>query len=337
MKIFWTPKETYHFTQYATEQELENAIVEVQAQLFGRSRIYLSVKRRIGKKGKVTNIPDGYLLDLSGHEPRLYVVEVELNRHDHLEHIAVQILQFSISFSSEPHVVKQVLIGALQSPEYEAARKRCEAYVAARHYRNIDELVEKMIYNRPFAPLLIIDEMPDDLSQVVTKQFKFGVEVLELARYKNRAGNYVYHFEPFLEDLAQDLEAAAETQSTAVEAVDAEDIDTIVVPAREEGFMSVFLGENAWRAVRIHGSMLPQIKYIAAYQIRPISAITYIAPVASIEPWQDSGKYMVKFSEPAQPIGPIKLVENGRAKALQNIRYTTLRRLEAAKTLDDVW
>ena len=83
--------------------------------------------------------------------------------------------------------------------------------------------------------------------------------------------------------------------------------------------------------------MRPQIKHIAAYQVAPVSAIMHVEPVKSIEPWKDSGKYVVNFSVPARPIGPIKLVKGGKVKALQNLRYTTLARLEAAKTLDDLW
>ena len=40
--------------------------------------------------------------------------------------------------------------------------------------------------------------------------------------------------------------------------------DTVVVPAQEEGFQDVFLGENCWYAIRISGGMLPRIKYVAA-------------------------------------------------------------------------
>ena len=43
----------------------------------------------------------------------------------------------------------------------------------------------------------------------------------------------------------------------------------------------------------------------------------------SIEPWKDSGKYVVNFLHPAQPIGPIPLVKGGRVKALHTLRYTT--------------
>lgn len=78
--------------------------------------------------------------------------------------------------------------------------------------------------------------------------------------------------------------------------------DTIVVPAQQEGFEQVFLGENCWYAIRIAGGKLTQIKYIAAYQTQPISAITHYAPVDRIEPYGEGGKYRVIFSEPATAI-----------------------------------
>jgi len=119
--------------------------------------------------------------------------------------------------------------------------------------------------------------------------------------------------------------------------VDASEVDTVVVPAREEGFQEVFLGENRWHEIRIHGTMRPQIKYIAAYRVAPVSAITHLAAVKSIEPWKDTGKFVVNFAGPAWQIGPIELSKGGRGKGLQNLRYTTRARLEAAKTLDDIW
>jgi hypothetical protein len=114
-------------------------------------------------------------------------------------------------------------------------------------------------------------------------------------------------------------------------------IDTIVVPAQEEGFQEVFLGENCWYAIRIHSSMIPKIRYIAVYQVAPVSAITYLAEVASIEPWKDTQKYCVNFKEPAHKIGPIPLVSGGRVIAPRNIRYTSFARLQKASSLDDVF
>ncbi len=88
-----------------------------------------------------------------------------------------------------------------------------------------------------------------------------------------------------------------------------------MVPAREEGFQDTFLKENRWYAVRIHGTMRPQIKYIAAYQVAPQSAITYMAPVSSIEPWDETKKFVVNFAEPARKIGPIPLSKKWQSKS----------------------
>jgi hypothetical protein len=66
------------------------------------------------------------------------------------------------------------------------------------------------------------------------------------------------------------------------------EVDTIVVPARDEGFKDVFIGENRWYSIRIHPSMIPKIKNIAVYRVVPEQAITHLASVASIEQWRDS-------------------------------------------------
>jgi hypothetical protein len=89
--------------------------------------------------------------------------------------------------------------------------------------------------------------------------------------------------------------------------------------------------------VRIHGSMRPQIKYVAVYRVAPTSAITHVATVKMIEPWKDTGKFALEFSEPAKEITPIAMVKGGRVQNFQSPRYTTFKRLAAAKSLDDLW
>ncbi len=335
MSLIWTPSGAYSRADYANEADLESAILQVQRELFGPGRIYLDVKRKIGGKGTLHNVPDGYLLDLSGQKPRLFVVENELASHDPLRHIAVQILQFSLSFQEEPLEVKAILYEALnRRPD---AKTRCEEYAASHGFRNLDHMLEHLVFEAPFAALVIIDIMPEDLQTVLTRSFQFGVEVLELARYAGEGGEFYYNFEPFLADLNADLDTGGAVERVGSTRVDPTEVDTVVIPARLEGFQETFLGENRWYAVRIHGAMRPQIKYIAGYQVAPVSAITHLAPVKAIEPWKDSGKVVVEFAEPAREIGPINLVKGGRVKALQNLRYTTRERLLAANTLDDVW
>lgn len=338
MTLFWTRNGTYKLTNYQSESDLEAAVNQVKVQLFGEQRIYLDVKKRIGAKAGIRNVPDGYLVDLSGQKPRLYVVENELSSHEPLRHIAVQILEFSLSFEAEPRLVRKILFNALQ--EQPDALKKCEAYATSHNFRNLDHFLDTLIFETPFAALVIIDEIPENLENVLAKKFQFGVEVLELACYENGNGEKVFRFEPFLADFeAESVNTVAEIPVGTVthSRVDASTVDTVVVPAREEGFQDVFLKENRWYSVRIHGTMRPQIKYIAAYRVAPVSAITHIAPVRSIEPWKDTEKFVLNFAEPAKEIAPIPLVKGSKVKALQNLRYTNHQTIEQAKTLDDIW
>jgi len=335
MSTFLIDQSEYRRTSYENEAELERAIVHVQEQLFGANRFYLDIKRKIGVRGGTRNIPDGYVIDLVGPKPRLYVVENELAAHDPLRHIAVQILEFSLSFESEPLAVKRILLEALS--ENPTARTACECYADQHSFRGLDHLLEYLVFDSPFSALVVIDEMPENLQNVLSEKFKFGVEVLELAPFESASGKRAYHFEPFLADVTADVGVVTTEPARSANTLDPSELDTVVVPAREDGFQETFRGEHRWYAVRIHGSMRPQIKYVAVYQVAPVSAITHIAPVKSIEPWKETDKVVLNFAEPAQPIGPIQLLRGGKVKPLYNLRYTTYSRLANAKTLDDLW
>lgn len=114
------------------------------------------------------------------------------------------------------------------------------------------------------------------------------------------------------------------------------DNDTIIVPAQKDGFDEVFLGENAWYAIRISGGMLPRIKWIAAYQTHPISAITHLAEVDHIEPYGEGGKYKVVFKGPALPLENSVVFGDAPSGAMQGPRYTTLTKLKKAKEIKDL-
>jgi len=112
--------------------------------------------------------------------------------------------------------------------------------------------------------------------------------------------------------------------------------DTIIVPAQEDGFKEVFLGENCWYAIRISGGKLHEIKYVAAYRTAPVSAVTHFAEVESIELYGDGGKYRLNFKAPAEKIGPI-VFGDAKAGSMQSPRYTTFEKLMSAKNLDQLF
>jgi hypothetical protein len=117
------------------------------------------------------------------------------------------------------------------------------------------------------------------------------------------------------------------------------EIDTVVVPAKEENFRAVFLAENRWYRIRIAPDKKHHLKYIAVYRLAPTSAITHIASIRSIEsdPARGGDWCVINFSGEAQPIRPIPLLNGGRVKPFQMQRYTTRKKLEAASNLDDIW
>lgn len=323
--MLWNKHEKYLLFPYEKESELENAVNEVKEVLFGKTRIYLDDKKKIGAKGSTNNLPDGYLIDLTNNqEPKIFVVENDLASHQHLKHIAVQILEFSLSFDSSKVKVKNIIKGMLQNRSEEW--KQCQDFAQKNGYENVDYLLESIIHKKnSFNALLIIDELGEELETVLISRFKFPVEVVTLQRYKNSKGDLLYEFEPLLHEVTEDTEK-----------ISISEIDTIVVPAREDGFKDTFIEEDCWYAIRLNSSMIPKIKYIAAYQVAPISAITHIAEVKSIEQWKDTNKYIIYFTEPAEKIKKVPLGKS-KGKAPQSPRYSSKEKILNAETMDSVF
>jgi len=117
---------------------------------------------------------------------------------------------------------------------------------------------------------------------------------------------------------------------------ESEKFDTIVVPAREDGYKQRFLNENCWFAVRINSKHISKLKFIAGYQVSPVAAITHIAEIDVIVPYNDTGKYLIKFKNSATAIPPIPRLENSEVN-MQSPRYALREKLMMAKNLDQVW
>lgn len=309
---------------YTKESDFEKMIVSHADAIFGSEGIYFDIKKLIGTPKKGATIPDGYFLDLTFHnDPKLYLVEVELNSHDVYGHIGEQILRFGISTETDKYKLKNNLLSAVSGDP--SKKKKLSSFFAKSKYDNINELLDKVIFeNRP-AAIIVIDEATDELFNVMA-QLTMATEVIEAQTYV--CGDKKLHrFSPFKDEVMTDLPANT----------DADELDTIVVPAREEGFNEEFLKNDRWFAIRISGAMIDKIKYIAAYQVAPISGITYIADVERIEKYKDTNKYIVFFkTDTLRKLNKIALGKK-KGQAPQAPRYASYKTISTAKTLDDIW
>jgi restriction system protein len=115
------------------------------------------------------------------------------------------------------------------------------------------------------------------------------------------------------------------------------DWDTIVCPAQEEGFKRAFLEQKAWWAIRLNNNTIPFIKYIAIYQVAPVSQITYYGKVGKIEPYENTGKYKIFLDgEPVKLEKPVGFGKNIYLKP-QGPKYAKLEVIKSANALDDIW
>jgi hypothetical protein len=110
----------------------------------------------------------------------------------------------------------------------------------------------------------------------------------------------------------------------------------IVVPCREEGFQNVFLGDKCWYYVSIAPGKVEQIKWCASYQVAPVSAVTYVAPVSRIELFGEHGEYKILFASPAVKLREPIIYGSTKPGSMQRPRYTTLGKLKTAREVSDL-
>lgn len=311
--------------EYKSEKEFELEIVANSKAIFGQHSLYIDVKKKLVNDNIVT-IPDGYLIDTSFEkDPHLYIIENELSKHDPYKHIGEQLLKFAISYKTSGRKIKTFLL------DYITNTKENESFINEflfrSNYRNIDALLEDIIFEKSVSAIVIIDQITPDLDNVL-KQLTMKIDLLEFQTYVNY-NEKIHKFDPFQEEIRSITESPTSK-------LQLEDLDTIIVPARADGFEKVFLKENCWFAIRMSSSMIDRVKYIAGYQVYPISAITHYSEVDRIEKYQDSTKYIVYFKNPAKKIGPIELLKNQKGMAPQAPRYTSFRKLLKAKSMKDI-
>jgi hypothetical protein len=334
--MLWSKEKQYYEKDFGSEQELESAIVFAGKDLFGKNSIYLNVKKTLGKKYNRKSIPDGYLLDLnSKHNPKLYVVEVELATHDVISHISNQLLRINLSFEDDQLFVKKIIRDYIEQNEEDY--QLCLNYLQNNNnFKNLDRVLDYVIYDK-FCALVIIDKIMYNLDDIISTKFNFPIEIIPFKKFEDHNHNKLYEFNPWYSMPNNEDMLASDNIKREKDTAPVTHPDTLVVPGHQWGVEEVFLKEHKWYYLRIKASMIPYIKYLALYQTNPICAITHIAEIESFRFYSSLNKYEVYFKAPAWKVRPIKLSEKNRSQAPQGPRYTTLDKIKHAEGLDDVF
>ncbi|MFZ2025423.1 MAG: hypothetical protein WAV51_04015 [Microgenomates group bacterium] len=317
----------YSLLTFDSEQEFEKTVIDNKISLFGSEAIYIDVKKLQGQdNAHARGIPDGYLIDfIDVNHPQLYFIENELVSHDIYSHITEQLARFSTATAVSTNNIRQSLI------EYVTKNKQIfeeiELHRAKASFRNFDDLMNFLTMQNNIKIILCIDETTNDLNQAL-RIFRDPPDIVTLQRYTDKDGSLTYVYEP-LHDEIVDFNG----QDKKIEY----QYDTVVCAAFEDGFKHAYIQNNAWWAIRLSQEAREKLKYIAIYEKWPVGAVNHYAEIDKIEPYKDSGKYIV-YLKNKKNIQPIKLdVPYRRGVAPQGPRYITLKKLLSAKKISELW
>ena len=323
-------RKPFEETTFINEDELERALVANKTFVFGKDVTYIDYKLRTGSKDSANKgIPDGFLIDFSNPKrPQLFFVECELESHHLYEHIGPQIMRFYASFETGKRELHVKLTNVIKQDLN--LKSSIEAKLDLTPFDNIDSLLNYLIYDREISIIVIIDEQTEDFNSLL-KRFSSVPEVIVLKKYQHE-NEIVYQYTPFKEGVPES------SNGEKAQPQEIKEVDTIVCPAREEGFKHAFLDNNAWWQIRISPTLIPNLKHIAMYETKPVSAIRWVADIKQngVQPYKNTGKYIVYLEEKRQ-IGPIKLDEDKKGIAPQSSRYTTYEKLVSAKNISELW
>ncbi len=190
-----------------------------------------------------------------------------------------------------------------------------------------DDLMNFLTLQNTIKIILCIDETTNDLNQAL-RIFQSPPDIVTLQRFADKDGNFTYVYEPLHDEItdlnSQDKEARYQ-------------YDTVVCAAFEEGFKHAYIENNAWWAIRLSQEAREKLKYLAIYEKWPVGAVRHYAKIEKIEPYKDSGKFIV-YLQNKKTIEPIKLdVPYRRGVAPQGPRYITIEKLLSSKKLSDLW
>jgi hypothetical protein len=324
MPFLLSDRKKFTLLGFDSEQEFERAVVANSKYLFGPEAVYIDAKKRIGSKDSYhKGISDAFLVDFYNPKaPSLYFVENELLTHDIYSHIVEQVGRFMGAGAASGPRIRDMLLRHIKGDK--RLRKEIEAKLKQTAFSNLEELMISLTEKDEIKVIVVADGEDADLNQAL-KIFRNPPDLVTLKRFLLGSA-VIYECEP----MGGEVEQVSGLRSTN------KDFDTVVCAAFEDGFQRAFVRNSAWWSIRLSQKARENLRYLAIYQKTPIKEIRHVAEIKRIEPYKDTGKFIVYLGRKMK-VGPILLDKERKGVAPQSPRFTTFEKLKRARKVSQLW
>lgn len=180
----------YRPYRYGSERELEERVLKVVDDVFGRGCVYFDLKKVVRSRA-MRYVTDGVLLDPASR--MLWIVEYELSRHDLDRHVRPQVMGFLRALKN-PETVRAILMTLYDEVRADPEKERR----VRRHLRSGEELyyfLDRVLHGRR-GVVIVVDEVTPQLVELQEDLSKDAeVRILEFKTYRHGDGE-AYLFTP---------------------------------------------------------------------------------------------------------------------------------------------
>lgn len=186
------PEGIYSLRSYKDEAELERLVVQNSTQIFGLKSVYFDIKQKVESKAKV-RITDGLLLDLNNaDDPKFWIVEIELSKHDLYKDVEPQVRGFLRSLNVEDTLkdIRNVLY-----EEFRKDRTKMKLVREVTGEEDVHFFIDKLLH-RKAGVIVVIDSQTPQLAEIVEELSSANeVHVVEFRTY-SRGNRSLHIFTP---------------------------------------------------------------------------------------------------------------------------------------------
>ena len=188
--------------EFGSEAELEGAVFDNYKLLFGESAFLIDTKKKLAGQNLGATIPDGFMFEFSDREePRFYLIEVELQRHDFYRHIFPQVTKFFSFFKNTEE--KSRLATKLYEEIIDLPTEMKNDFKSLIGGNEIYKSVNDAIDN-PFILIVIDGEKPEfsEIGETYSATWGRMVSCITMRKFTDQErGEIIFQLEPDLEIL----------------------------------------------------------------------------------------------------------------------------------------